>query len=75
MVVGDGQRGEGSTYDVSGDRDDHAGNGDGLAREQAANDTAGNNPHGVQGDDELASDLRPVEVSSKQPNHLQLAFA
>ena len=38
-------------------------------------DVLGVSPHGVQGHDELAGDVRAVQVASEQPKHVQLAFA
>jgi hypothetical protein len=37
-------------------------------------DVLGVSPHGVQGHNELASDVRTVQVASEQPKHVQLAF-
>jgi hypothetical protein len=33
-------------------------------------DVLGVSPHGVQGNDELASDVRAVEIASEQPKHV-----
>jgi hypothetical protein len=38
-------------------------------------DPVGVSPYGAQGDDELASDVRAVQVGSEQPEHVQFAVA